>query len=392
MREYDNVSKAYMDLEPKYRAVIKDITQRMADGMIEFLDKGVHTVEDYDRYCHFVAGLVGIGLSRLFSESGREVPEVGENDFLSNEMGLFLQKTNIIRDYREDLDDNRRFWPNETWEQYAPNGEFGAFIRPEHEGQALACLNHMVTDALRHVPHCIEYLERIQDHHNFLFCAIPQVMAAHTLALVFNNKDVFQKVVKIRKGLTARLFIETKDLRSVLTIFNEAIDEMADKVDPADPSAEKTLKSIDQARAAIRKTMESRYGKSVSSTGSLGLADVAVGLLLVVMLATTALLDIPAAMGYTEAAPAFKYQQLYFVWSGLFYAASLAFFSSNPSFMRLPSILHAAVTAYMVRGDAASGNWDITTAASVLPQVVLAAALAQRAFVSKTNATRIKID
>ena len=30
-------------------------------------------------------------------------------------MGLFLQKTNIIRDYREDIDDARIFWPKSVW-------------------------------------------------------------------------------------------------------------------------------------------------------------------------------------------------------------------------------------------------------------------------------------
>jgi len=30
-------------------------------------------------------------------------------------MGLFLQKTNIIRDYLEDLDSGRTFWPDEIW-------------------------------------------------------------------------------------------------------------------------------------------------------------------------------------------------------------------------------------------------------------------------------------
>jgi phytoene/squalene synthetase len=34
-------------------------------------------------------------------------------------MGLFLQKTNIIRDYREDLDDKRKFWPRAVWSKYA---------------------------------------------------------------------------------------------------------------------------------------------------------------------------------------------------------------------------------------------------------------------------------
>lgn len=48
----------------------------------------VITVEDYDEYCHYVAGLVGLGLSRLFHASGLE--ELQPDD-LSNSMGLFLQ-------------------------------------------------------------------------------------------------------------------------------------------------------------------------------------------------------------------------------------------------------------------------------------------------------------
>ena len=44
-----------------------------------------------------------------------------------------------------------------------------------HAGAAVACLNEMVTDALRHVPHCLAYMERVRDWHIFRFCAIPQV-------------------------------------------------------------------------------------------------------------------------------------------------------------------------------------------------------------------------
>jgi farnesyl-diphosphate farnesyltransferase len=38
-----------------------------------------------------------------------------EMDDLSNSMGLFLQKTNIIRDYLEDINEKRIFWPREVW-------------------------------------------------------------------------------------------------------------------------------------------------------------------------------------------------------------------------------------------------------------------------------------
>ncbi len=231
MAKFPLVIQAYKELDEKYRAVIRDITKRMGEGMLEFLDKGsMATIKEYELYCHYVAGLVGIGLSNLFSESGLESPKVGQRSDLSNSMGLFLQKTNIIRDFREDLDDNRRWWPEEIWKMYTQDLKTFTSKRPADKELALRCLNHMVANALDHVPQCIEYLRSIKDHQNFLFCAIPQVMAAHTLALVFSNEDVFQDTLKIRKGRTARIFMETRDLASVLDVFLDSIDIMETKV------------------------------------------------------------------------------------------------------------------------------------------------------------------
>jgi|TARA_B110000971_G_C19929388_1_gene463200 farnesyl-diphosphate farnesyltransferase len=65
-----------------------------------------------------VAGLVGEGLSRLFASSSLERPSLAAELHLSDQMGLFLQKTNIIRDYLEDYVDGRAFWPKEVWEKY----------------------------------------------------------------------------------------------------------------------------------------------------------------------------------------------------------------------------------------------------------------------------------
>jgi farnesyl-diphosphate farnesyltransferase len=53
-----------------------------------FFDLQVETIDDYDEYCHYVAGLVGLGLSKLFHASGKENLA---SDSLSNSMGLFLQ-------------------------------------------------------------------------------------------------------------------------------------------------------------------------------------------------------------------------------------------------------------------------------------------------------------
>ena len=92
MRNYTNVCTVYATLLPAHRATIKDICKRMGEGMCEFAQRDVQTVQDYELYCHYVAGLVGIGLSRLFGDSGLEAPAFSAPSMepLSNSMGLFL--------------------------------------------------------------------------------------------------------------------------------------------------------------------------------------------------------------------------------------------------------------------------------------------------------------
>ena len=184
LQQFCRCTRVFQGLEPKPRAVIADVTRRMADGMAEFVGKdlgeGTQTIDEYNRYCYYVAGLVGEGLTRLFHACGYESaqfeqraldpalvtaqhkqararPRVRERALvprwrrqrraagapaswrflntappataapaspraralcaqggLDKSMGLFLQKTNIIRDYLEDYVDGRAFWPKEV--------------------------------------------------------------------------------------------------------------------------------------------------------------------------------------------------------------------------------------------------------------------------------------
>jgi farnesyl-diphosphate farnesyltransferase len=118
-------------------------------------------------------------------------------------MGLFLQKTNIIRDYLEDLLVNRRFWPKEIWTKYVD--DLADFRKPGYEKKAVDCLSTMILNALQHAPECLTYMNKIQNKSIFSFCAIPQVMAIATLALLFKNYNVYHSVVKIRKGETVKV-------------------------------------------------------------------------------------------------------------------------------------------------------------------------------------------
>ncbi|XP_022858613.1 squalene synthase-like [Olea europaea var. sylvestris] len=197
MDEFHHVSTAFLELGRSYKEAIEDITMRMGAGMAKFICKEVETVGEYDEYCHYVAGLVGLGLSKLFHASGKEDLA---SDALSNSMGLFLQKTNIIRDYLEDMNEipkSRMFWPHQIWSKYVNKLEFVVFS--------------------------LKYFMLII----ILFC----------LGVFF-------------QGLTARVIHGTKTMSDVYGAFYDFCRMLKSKVDDNDPNARKTKDRLE----AILKT------------------------------------------------------------------------------------------------------------------------------------------
>ncbi|KAJ1458820.1 isoprenoid synthase domain-containing protein [Pelagophyceae sp. CCMP2097] len=248
IENFGAVVRVFLAMPPASRAVIQSVTQDMGDGMADYISadlvQGTKDVAAYNLYCHAVAGLVGEGLTRIFVARGYETanlegqgalqwPFAPHSLGLANSMGLFLQKTNIIRDYLEDYVDGRAFWPRDIWTKHAITGDLGEFARPTARvsdqsagvfvppavaaviakggsGRALALLDELVADALELVPDALEYLRRIQTPEVYRFCAIPQVMAIATLAQCFGNPKLFTGVVKIRKGTAASLIVDSQ--------------------------------------------------------------------------------------------------------------------------------------------------------------------------------------
>ena len=101
LEQLPRLLRVFKSLPEPQQQVITDITRRMGEGMASFagadLTEGTTTMDDYNLYCHYVAGLVGEGLSSLFARSGLEDASLESQLDLANDMGLFLQKTNIIR-------------------------------------------------------------------------------------------------------------------------------------------------------------------------------------------------------------------------------------------------------------------------------------------------------
>ena len=249
MSHYDKVARVFSSLALPYRQVIQEITRRMGNGMADYADTKVNTLAEYDHYCHYVAGLVGHGLSGLFSASGLEKKDLKDRLEWSNSMGLFLQKTNIIRDYKEDLDEGRRFWPREIWGNYTH--DFARFSREPEHPDSLACLNRMVADALRHLPDVVCYLKELRNPEVFRFCAIPQIMAVATLAKVYNNPAVFTENVKIRKGMAAKIMVYTNGLDFTLNEIRRHLESIRAMASPTHPKDKEIRDAVNRALVCI---------------------------------------------------------------------------------------------------------------------------------------------
>ncbi|CAJ2500164.1 Uu.00g030170.m01.CDS01 [Anthostomella pinea] len=236
---FDDVVTELKKLKKNYYDIIEDITIKMGNGMADYVlnaefQDGVKTVVQYEEYCHYVAGLVGEGLTRLFVEGGYANPALLERMELTESMGQFLQKVNIIRDVHEDFEDARRFWPSEIWSKYVDKWE--DLFDPKYRTQALYCSSEMVLNALKHADECLFYMAGIKEQSVFNFVAIPQTMAIASLDLVFQNPRIFYSHIKITKGDACHLMLQsTQNLSVVCDLFRKYARRIARKNDPRDP-------------------------------------------------------------------------------------------------------------------------------------------------------------
>jgi len=252
LENFDKVIDCLLHIKPKFLEIIVNVAKEMGNGMADFLEKKVISIDDYNLYCWYVAGLVGEGLSKLFVASELEDVRFSSVKNLYTSMGLFLQKTNITRDYLEDLQEQppRVFYPKAIWEKYSNAIE--DFKDPKNIVNAVKCLNEMITDAMSHAADVLDYLEMIKDPSVFKFCAIPQVMAIATLSECYNNPDVFKKEVKIRKSLALKMIMTSNTFKSVLHCFYDYSIKLKKAVPNTDPNSKTMIHTLTELEKKIR--------------------------------------------------------------------------------------------------------------------------------------------
>ncbi|CAH7674707.1 farnesyl-diphosphate farnesyltransferase [Phakopsora pachyrhizi] len=203
--EFDKVIEEFQLLEADYRTIITDVTARMGGGM--------PSLQEWQ--------LIRMGSYRDSLESFRA-------------RGRRIPKTNILRDFREDIDQGRLFWPKEIWSKHFQHPR--QMIESSNLQKARWALSEMTLDALCHAIDSLEYLTLIRNQSVFNFCAVPQVMAIATLEICFNNLAVFERNVKIRRSKMIELSARALNPRDLSYIFSDFAQKIHAKIDLDDPS------------------------------------------------------------------------------------------------------------------------------------------------------------
>ena len=98
---------------------IRSTVMRMSQGMRHYSLRQDHhgclrlvDLPDVNRYCYFVAGIVGELMTRLYVSSRPDFRPKQEQLKNAFHFGLFLQKVNLLKDQRGDEDEGRYLVPN----------------------------------------------------------------------------------------------------------------------------------------------------------------------------------------------------------------------------------------------------------------------------------------
>jgi farnesyl-diphosphate farnesyltransferase len=174
------------------RAALARCVAIMSHGMAEFqaqdLRKGLATLADMNRYCYYVAGVVGEMLTQVFCNHFPPMARLKERLlYLAVSFGQGLQMTNILKDLWEDLDRGVCWLPQEVFASY---GYDLSELRPGQQNPAFAAgLRELIAITHGHLCNALEYTLLIPNSEPGVrdFCLWALGMAVLTLRKIDRN-------------------------------------------------------------------------------------------------------------------------------------------------------------------------------------------------------------
>jgi farnesyl-diphosphate farnesyltransferase len=192
------VVQNFLTLPLPYREAICDCLIEMCEGMLVTIRQKERqtgnlyfskTIAELNRYCYYVAGTVGVLLTKLFAAHAKSItsPVAQALSRKAVSFGLGLQMTNIIKDCRTDYERGWCYIPEEIARS---NGiEMQQFFEPDYRSQAQNTINDLIKRAAQHLDDALAYTLHIprRNYRIRLFCSLPLFFAINTLVEAKKN-------------------------------------------------------------------------------------------------------------------------------------------------------------------------------------------------------------
>jgi len=195
--------------EPVANAIKKGVGD-MCNGMAEFILRQskltddwftIESESDLDRYCYFVAGLVGDMLTEMFCFAGKKFSEERQKKLRERaaSFGLALQLVNIIKDVQDDFTRKVCFVPMEFCRKHGINSVQQFFSPEAPQEKRNSVIGELTQKAKKHLQDAKDYIKTLprSEHRMRLFCLWPSLMAADNLRVINEGgKKITRKTVK----------------------------------------------------------------------------------------------------------------------------------------------------------------------------------------------------
>ncbi|MGH8282371.1 MAG: phytoene/squalene synthase family protein [Gammaproteobacteria bacterium] len=209
------VIRVTQSFNPRQRTALTHCISIMCEGMPRYERNasvnGLTDLRELDRYCYFVAGIVGETLTELFCEYSPEIARQREAmASLGVSFGQGLQMTNILKDFWEDHDRGVCWLPRDIFERVGVKLEE---VRRDHivPGFQQAYAN-LVSLAHSHLRNALDYTLLIPDKEVGLrrFCLIAIGLAMRTLQSINDKLDFTAgNQVKVSRRVVKKIVIVT---------------------------------------------------------------------------------------------------------------------------------------------------------------------------------------
>ena len=178
----------------------------MPDFQVEGHENGLASMHDLDRYCYFVAGVVGEMLTELFCDHSKDIDKHYDHLMhLAPSFGQGLQMTNILKDIWEDMKRTMCWLPAEVFRRvgYDNNNLKHEIRSPEFVNG----LRQLIRIANSHLHNALDYTLLIPKNHIGIrrFCLWGLGFAVLTLRKI-NRNPVFSSSqdVKVTRDTVKR--------------------------------------------------------------------------------------------------------------------------------------------------------------------------------------------